>query len=71
MSFGLETVELIKRQEAELKDAELKMFRFSLGGNMMDRIRKKHVKGTAEVSCFGETRLRWFGIYRMVSEYRV
>ena len=31
MLYGLETVALTKRQEAEMKMAELKMLRFSLG----------------------------------------
>ena len=30
MSYGLETVALMKRQEAEMEVAELKMLRFSL-----------------------------------------
>ena len=52
--FGLETVTLIKRQELELKVAELKMLRFSLGATRMDRMRN------GRVGHFG-ARLRWFG----------
>ncbi|KAK2896145.1 hypothetical protein Q8A73_015633 [Channa argus] len=65
MLFGLETVALKKRQEAELEVAELKMLRFSLGVTRMDRIRNEYIRGTAHVRCFGdkvrEARLRWFG----------
>ena len=39
MLYGLETVALGKRQEAELEVAEMKMLRFSLGVTRMDRIR--------------------------------
>ncbi|KAK2920086.1 hypothetical protein Q8A73_002290 [Channa argus] len=64
MLFGLETVALKKRQEAELEVAELKMLRFSLGVTRMDRIRNEYIRGTAHVRCFGdkvrEARLRWF-----------
>ncbi|KAI5085367.1 hypothetical protein C0J45_23151, partial [Silurus meridionalis] len=65
MLYGLETVTLSKRQEAEPEVAELKMLRFSLGVTRMDRIRNKFIRGTAHVGCFGdkvrEARLRWFG----------
>ncbi|KAK2919151.1 hypothetical protein Q8A73_003522 [Channa argus] len=47
MLFGLETVALKKRQEAELEVAELKMLRFSLGVTRMDRIRNEYIRGTA------------------------
>ena len=39
MLYGLETVTLKKRQEAEMEVAELKMLRFSLGVTRMDKIR--------------------------------
>ena len=39
MLYGLETVALAKRQEAEMEVAELKMLRFSLGVTRMDKIR--------------------------------
>ncbi|KAI5085502.1 hypothetical protein C0J45_2268, partial [Silurus meridionalis] len=65
MLYGLETVALSKRQEAELEVAELKMLRFSLGDDGMDKIRNEFIRGTAHVGCFGdkvrEARLRWFG----------
>ncbi|XP_051793650.1 uncharacterized protein LOC127530564 [Acanthochromis polyacanthus] len=74
MLFGLETVSLRKRQEAELEVAELKMLRFSLGVTRMDRIRNEYIRGTAHVRGFGdkirEARLRWFGhVQRRESEY--
>ena len=63
--YGLETVALTKRQEAELEVAELKMLRFSLGVTRMDRIRNENIRGTAQVGKLGdkvrEIRLRWFG----------
>ena len=37
MLYGLETVALTKRQEAEMEVAELKMLRFSLGETRMER----------------------------------
>ncbi|KAF7711788.1 hypothetical protein HF521_000799, partial [Silurus meridionalis] len=65
MLYGLETVALSKRQEAELEVAELKMLRFSLGVTRMDRIRNLFIRGTVHVRRFGdkvrEARLRWFG----------
>ncbi|KAF7647062.1 hypothetical protein LDENG_00177990 [Lucifuga dentata] len=53
MLYGLETVALRKRQEAELEVAETKMLRFSLGVTRMDRIRNEYIRGTAHVRCFG------------------
>ncbi|KAF7647206.1 hypothetical protein LDENG_00175930 [Lucifuga dentata] len=65
MLYGLETVALRKRQEAELEVAETKMLRFSLN---------EYIRGTAHVRCFGdkvrEARLRWFGhVQRRDSEH--
>ena len=54
MLYGLETVALTKRQEAELEVAELKMLRFSLGVTRMDKIRNEYFRGTAQVGKFGE-----------------
>ena len=68
MLYGLETVALTKRQEAEMEVAELKMLRFSLGVTRMDKIRKEYIRGTAQVGKFGEktreARLRWYGHLR-------
>jgi hypothetical protein len=74
MLFGLETVALKKRQEAELETAEMKMLRFSLGVTRMDRIKNEYIRGTAHVERFGdkarEARLRWFGhVHRRDSKY--
>ena len=46
MLYGLETVALTKRQEAEMEVAELKMLRFSLGVTRMDKIRNEYIRGT-------------------------
>ncbi|XP_077407522.1 uncharacterized protein LOC144038707 [Vanacampus margaritifer] len=72
--FGLETVPLRKRQEAELEVAEMKMLRFSLGVTRKDRIKNEYIRGTAHVKGFGdkvrEARLRWFEhVQRRASEY--
>ena len=65
MLYGLETVALAKRQEAEMEVAELKMLRFSLGVTRMEKIRNEYIRGTAQVGRFGEkareARLRWYG----------
>ena len=37
--YGLETVALVKRQEAEMEEAELKKLRFLFGLTRMDNIR--------------------------------
>ena len=41
MLYGLETVALTKRQEAEMEVAELKMLRFSLGVTRLGNIRNE------------------------------
>ena len=68
MLYGLETVALTKRQEAEMEVAELKMLRCSLGVTRMDKIRNEYIRGTAHVGKFGdktrEARLRWYGYLR-------
>ena len=64
MLYGLKTVALTKRQDAEMEMAELKMLRFSLGMTRMDKIRNEYIRGTAQVERFGEktreARLRWY-----------
>ena len=52
--YGLETVALAKRQEADMEVAELKMLRFSLRVTRMDKIRNEYIRGTAQVGRFGE-----------------
>ena len=68
MLYGLETVALTKRQQAEMEVAELKMLRFSLGVTRMDTIRNGYIRGTAQVGKFGdktrEARLIWYGHLR-------
>ena len=44
---------LTKRQEAEMKVAELKLLQFSLGVTRMDKIRNEYNRGTAQVGWFG------------------
>ena len=68
MLYGLDTVALTKRQEAEMEVAELKMLRFSLGVTIMDNIRNEYITGAAQVGQFGEktreARVRWYGRLR-------
>ena len=65
MLYGLETIGLTRKQEAELEVAELKILRFSLGVTRVDRIRNEYIRGTAHVRKLGEkvreARLKWFG----------
>ena len=64
MLYGLETVPLTKKQEAELAVAQL-MLRYSLGITRMDKIKNEFIRGTAQVMQIGdkvrEARLRWYG----------
>ena len=46
MLYGLETVALTKRQEAQMEVAELKMLRLSLGVTRKDKIRNEYIGGT-------------------------
>ena len=68
MLYGLETVALTERHEAEMEVAELKMLRCSLGVTKMDKIRNEQIRGTAQVGQFGEkireARLGWYGQLR-------
>ena len=50
MLYGLKTVPLTKKQEAELEVAELKTLRFSVGTTRMDKIRNDYLRGTAHVN---------------------
>ena len=74
MLYGLETVPLTKKQEAELAAAELKMLRFSLGVTRINKIKNEFIQGTAQVRQIGdkvrEARLRWYGyVQRWDAEY--
>ena len=65
MLYGMETVVLMRRQEAELEVAELRMLRFAMRVTRLDKIKNMHVRGTVNVVQIGkkvrETRLRWYG----------
>ena len=67
MLYGMETVALTRRQEAELEVAELRMLRFALGVTRLDEIKNMHVRGAANVVRIGkkvrETRLRCMGMF--------
>ena len=47
-AYGLETLALTKRQEAEMEVAELKMLRFASGVTRMDKIRNEYIRGTPQ-----------------------
>ena len=68
MLYGLETVALTKRQEAEMEVAELKMLRFSLEVTRMETIRNEYIRGTSQVGRVGEktreAKLWWYGHVR-------
>ena len=68
MVYGLDTVALKNRQEAEMGMAELNLLRFSIGVTRMDKVWNAYIRGTAQVSRFGEktgeARLRWYGYVR-------
>jgi len=74
MLYGMETVALTRKQEAEFEVAELRMLRFAMGVTRMDKIRNEYIRGTAGVERMGlklrETRLRWYGhILRRDDDY--
>lgn len=47
--YGLEAVELTRRQEAKLEEAESKMLRFSLRVSRTDRIKTEHIRVNVQV----------------------
>ena len=74
MLYGLETVALTQRQEAELEVAEMKMLRFSMGVTRLEKVRNNKIREDTHVVRFGEkvkeARLRWFGhVLRRDEEY--
>ena len=75
MLYGLETVALTKRQEAEMEVAELKMLRFSSGVTGMAKIRNEYIRGTAQVGRLSEktreARLRWYGHVRRKDDWDI
>ena len=56
MLYGLDTVALTKRQEAEMEVTELKMLRFSLGVTIMDTIRNESSEGQHRWESLEKTR---------------
>ena len=54
MMYGLETLVMDRKQEAELEVAELKMLRFFLEETRMDRIRNKVIRRTTQTGRPGE-----------------
>ena len=64
MLYGLETVALTKRQEAEMEVAELNMLRFSLRVTRMDKIKNEYIRGTAQMGQFWRKHERqdWCGL---------
>ena len=56
--FGLEMLEVTRRQKVELEEAELKMLRFCLGETRTDRMRNEHIRGTTEVGRLGDAETR-------------
>ena len=54
MLYGLETVPLTKKQEAELAVAQLKMLTFSLGVTRMDKIKNEFIRVTAHKRQIGD-----------------
>ena len=62
MLYGLGRTALTKIQEPELKVAEMKMLRFSLGVTRLKKIKSELTRGTAHIRQLGnklrESRLR-------------
>lgn len=52
--FGLETVVMMRRRQAQLEVAQRKMLRFSLGVTSRDEIQYECIRGTAHVRCVGD-----------------
>ena len=74
MVYGLETVAVTKKQVEEMKVAEMKMLRFTMGVTRKDKIRNEHIRSTVKVERLGmkmrEGRLRWYGnVMRRDQEY--
>ena len=65
MIYGLETVALPQKQEADLEVAELRTIRFSTGQTRIVRIKSEYTRDSTLVRRFGdkmsEGRSRWFG----------
>ena len=63
--YGLETMEVIKKQVEEMEVGEMKILRFVMGVTRKNKIRNKYIRSTVKVERFGmkmsEGRLRWYG----------
>ena len=49
MVYGLETVAVTKKQVKEMKVAEMKMLRFTMGVTRKDKIRNEYIRSTVKV----------------------
>ncbi|XP_063590146.1 uncharacterized protein LOC134767027 [Penaeus indicus] len=76
MSYGLETVPLIKSQERELEVTEMRRMRYEVGGTRLDKSKHETTREILGIERYGgnirEIRLSWFGhVYRRDEEYVV
>ena len=74
MVYGLEIVEVTKKQVEKTKVGTIKMLKFALGVMRKDKIRNKYIRGTVKVELLGmkmrEGRLRWYEhVMRRDQEY--
>ena len=74
MVYGLETIEVTKKQIEEMEVAEIKMLRFAMGVTREDKIRNEYIRSTVKVERLGmkmrEGKLRWCGhVMRRDQEY--
>ena len=72
MLYGMEMVAVTERQGRKMEVAELKIVRWELVGTTKNKIRNKHVRGTAKITKLGNklrnARLRWYGIVKKREE---
>ena len=68
MLYKMETVAVTERQVKKMEVAEIKMLRWVLGVTRRDKVRNRHIRGTAKMAKLGDKmrglRLRWFGHMR-------
>ena len=74
MMYGLETVAVTNKHVKEMKVAEMKMLRFTMGVTRKNKIRNEYIRSTVKVERLGmkmtEGRLRWYGhVMRRDKEY--
>ena len=53
MVYGLETVEVTKKQVEETEVAEMEMLRFAMGVTRKDKIRNEYIRSTVKVERLG------------------